>query len=208
MADVRRVWIKSLVTKLEIVLPITPFITFKESVSSTSQDLFGFGEYDGGGTPKLDTWSCESFFPDLDNEYDFDKSRVKYSSGYYVEVFSTWLKEQHTLEFQYYTDSKTINKYYCKLTEFSHGEKNGNRNVYYTLGFKEYKELTIKDNMVVNSDYVAQSYGASVYYVGAGDTLVSIAAKLYGDSSKWAYLMTKNGLVNPLDITLGQKLLI
>jgi len=208
VSDIRRVWIKSSTEKLEMILPVTPFITYKESMTINTQDLFGFGEIDSGASVKLDTWSCESFFPDYDNDYEFDVSRVKYSSDYYVEVFSRWMKEQQILEFQYYTDSKRINDYYCKITGFSHGEKNGSKNIYYTLDFKEYKELRLIDGQVVNSTATALSYGSDTYYVGEGDTLVTIAAKLYGDSSKWTYLMNRNSLKNPLDLTVGQALIL
>ncbi|NFN14595.1 LysM peptidoglycan-binding domain-containing protein [Clostridium botulinum] len=204
----RAVWIKSLNENVGIQLPITPLITFKESMATSSQDLLGFGEIENGSTTKLDTWTCESFFPDINNDYDFLISKTKYDTSYYVEVFRRWMKEQHTLEFEYYSDAKTINKYNCKIVGFSHGEKNGNKNVYYTLDFREYKELKVYQQSIVNSEYIANSYGSPYYYVGEGDTLINIAAKLYGDSSKWDYLLRINGLKNPLDITLGQQLKI
>ena len=53
---------------------------------------------------------------------------------------------------------------------------------------------------------VAKSYGSSSYFVGEGDTLISIATKLFGDSSKWSYLQNINNLSNPLSLELGQEI--
>ena len=206
MSDLRKVWVKSLNENLEVFFPITPFVNIKESMSTDSQNLFGFGEMDNGATTNLDTWSCESFFPDLNNEYEFDLSLIKHPPSYYVETLSRFMKQKQVLVFQYYTDTGAINDYYCKIKGFSHGEKYGNKDVYYTLDFKQYKELKIDSINIVDSASIAQSYGSDTYYVGEGDTLVTIAAKIYGDSTKWSYLMSKNSLKNPLDITLGQGL--
>jgi hypothetical protein len=210
MSDVRRVFIKSLSENLEIYFPITPLVNIKESMNISSQDLFGFGEIESGATPKLDTWSCESFFPDIDNDYDFDLSYTKYPTDYYVETLSRWMKEQQILVFQYYRADgyyRYIDKY-CKIIGFSHGEKYGNKDVHYILDFKEYKELKLVDQYIVNSTDIAQNYGNDTYYVKDGDTLVGIAAKIYGDSTKWSYLMNLNGLKNPLYLVTGQALKI
>ena len=103
MSDLRRVYIKSLSENLEMYFPITPFVTIKEGMTTSTQDLFGFGEIDSGATAKLDTWSCESFFPDINNDYSFDfNPYTKYPSDYYVETLSRWIKEKLILVFQYY----------------------------------------------------------------------------------------------------------
>lgn len=208
MDERRKVWIKSLPESLEMILPVTPFITFKESMSISTEELLGFGEIDTGSSIKLDIWSCESFFPHENNSYDFDVSNVKYNARYYVEVFSRWMKQQQILQFQYYSPTEKINDYYCKIMGFSHGEKYGNKDIYYTLDFREHKQLKIDNQYLknVDSDEIASSYGSDTYYVGEGDTLITIAAKIYGDSTKWYYLMDLNNLQNPLDIKEGQAL--
>jgi hypothetical protein len=210
MSDLRRVWIYSIKEKLEIILPITPTnIKFRESMATTSQDLFGFGEIGTGSSAKLDTWSCESFFPHQDNDYVFNVSPIKYNAGYYVEVFKRWMKEEQVLQFQYYSETEKINDYYCKITGFSHGEENGNKNIYYTLDFQEHKTMNVIGQYIVtNNDAIIASYGSDTYYVGEGDNLITIAQKIFGDSTKWAYLMTLNSLNNPLDIKVGQALKI
>ena len=208
MSDLRRVSIKSLSENKEILLPVTPFITYKEGMTISSQDLFGFGEIDSGSSVKLDTWSIERFFPDINNSYDFDLSSNKYHPNLYITALSRWMKEQQILEFYYYTDTMVLNYYLCKIIGFTHGEKYGNKDVYYTLDFREYKQLKIGSQYVkyASTEEITNSYGSSYYFVGEGDTLITIAAKIYGDSTKWSYLMDNNNLKNPLDIFVGQGL--
>ena len=211
MSDLRRVYIKSLTENLEMYFPITPFVNIKESMNTTTQDLFGFGEIDSGSSVKLDTWSIEGFFPDISNNYDFDLSYDKYPSTWYVETLSRWMKQQQVLVFQYYVADGyyAINNYFCKITSFSHGEKNGNKNVYYTLDFREYKTMNVNGQyFIVDNNAVIAKYGSDTYTIADGDTLISIAQKIFGDSTKWSYLMVQNELTNPLDIKVGQVLKI
>ncbi|MGH2709526.1 MAG: LysM peptidoglycan-binding domain-containing protein [Actinomycetota bacterium] len=54
----------------------------------------------------------------------------------------------------------------------------------------------------------APGQAGGVYVVKAGDTLWSIAKKLYGDASLGAFLAQANNLPNGDDLTIGQKLTI
>jgi len=47
---------------------------------------------------------------------------------------------------------------------------------------------------------------ASTYTVGRGDTLWSIAASKLGDGARWRQIADLNGLKNPDDLSVGQKL--
>lgn len=208
--ETRRVWIKNIKTGLEMILPITPFFKFKHSVSVNTTDLMGCGEIENGRTIKLDTFECdECFFPYYKNGGITRVDYVKYEAWYYVEVFTEWFKSGDILHFTYYSQYKTINDYYCKMTDFQHYEKSGNKNIYYTMAFIEWKEEKLYSaTMDIDAERIIKEYGSPYYYVGDGDTLISIAQKLYGDSSKWDYLMNNNNLKNPLDLTIGQKLKI
>lgn len=208
MSKLRRLSIKSLVENTEILFPVTPFVKYKEGMTVSSQDLFGFGEIDNGASIKLDTWSVESFFPDIDNNYSFDLSPKKYHPNLYIIALSRWMKEQHILEFNYYTDEVVLNYYLCKIIGFEHGERSGNKDVHYTLDFREYKQLKIGSQYVkyASTQDIISKYGSDTYIVAEGDTLITIAAKIFGDSTKWSYLMDNNGLQNPLDIKVGQTL--
>jgi nucleoid-associated protein YgaU len=50
--------------------------------------------------------------------------------------------------------------------------------------------------------------GQTTYMVGSYETLPTIAAKLYGDPSRWPQLATANGIEYPYLLTPGQALTI
>lgn len=209
MSDLRKVWIYSTKENLAIILPVTPFVKFKGAMGTTSQDLFGFGEIGTGSSRKLKTWSCEKFFPHINNDYDFDVSTTKYKATYYVEVFERWMDEEQILRFYLYSDNELLRDVYCKIIGFSHGEEHGNKDIYYTLDFQEHRVINLTGSYIgVDNDAIIASYGSDTYYVAEGDTLITIAEKIFGDSTKWAYLMNLNNLNNPLNITVGQALKI
>ena len=205
--ETRRVWIKNTRTGLELILPVTPFFKFKHSRSIDTQELMGCGEVETGSKNKLDEFYCDEchfpYFKSTSYRVDY----VKYEPWYYVEVLTEWLKNGDVLHFMYYSQYKTINDYYCKMTDFEHYEKSGNKNIYYTMSFKEWKEEKLYSaTMDVDAERIIKEYGSPYYYVGEGDTLITIAKKIYGDSAKWDYLMNNNNLKNPLDLHVGQKL--
>lgn len=202
----RKVYVKSLSDNLEVLLPVTPFIDWNEGVNTSSQDLMGFGEIDTGSTPKLINLTLESFFPFSGNNYDF--ALTTNNTEYYLNFFTTNMYNESKLLLTYCDENVIIRKINCKIIDFQHKEKYGNKDVYYTLKMREYKKLALNDRYSIDSVKIAKEYGSDTYYVGEGDTIINIAAKLYGDSSKWEYLMNKNNLKNPLDLKIGQGLKI
>ena len=68
----------------------------------------------------------------------------------------------------------------------------------------------IKDNSIAKKiDNIIEQYGSSVYYTAEGDTLITIAGKIFGDSSQWYYLQNINGLDNPLKVfSNGEKIIL
>jgi nucleoid-associated protein YgaU len=203
----RKLYVKSIQDNLEILFPVTPFITWKSGMNKTSQDLYGFGEIGTGATPKLTTWVAESFFPHPDNEYDF-LAGTNYGTTYYINWLDKWKREQHVLVFKYAADNgRSISTWYCKIDTFEFGEKDGSMDVFYTLEFTEYKELKLDGAYINRNNEIKLNYG-STYTVKDEDTILTIAAKVYGDSSKYKDIMFNNQITNPLDIKLGQRLKI
>lgn len=203
----RKLIITGIKDNVDLLFPITPFPKFSSEMEIQTIDLFGHGEKDVGATPKLTRVSMTGIFPHPDNHYDFalDYKMPKY----YINWLYYWMNNQSNLKMRYCTDSQNVSSLNCRVTKFDFAEEDGTRNVKFNLSLKEYKENKLtQSSMEVESEKVRESYGADTYYVGEGDTLISIAAKLYGDSSKWDYLMNKNDLKNPLDLTIGQGLKI
>lgn len=188
----------------ELIFPITPFPRFSASVEPITQKIFGVGEIDVGFTRNLIKCTCEGIFPDPKNNYNFTVATT-YTPNYYIKQLNEWMNNQNDLLIEYYTKSERINAMSCRIQSFETGEEDGTKNVKYNITFKEYKKITATTSSAfANGKEVAESYGSRTYYVGEGDTLISIAAKLFGDSSKWVYLQNVNNLSNPLNIEVGQ----
>ncbi|AGX43277.1 LysM peptidoglycan-binding domain-containing protein [Clostridium saccharobutylicum] len=190
----------------QIVFRVTPTLDWNESLSTTSQDLYGYGEVDTGETAKLTTVTLEGFFPNLGNGYDF---LIEHNTPeFYMNKIEEWMFDFKVLLLKYKTDSTLMRSMYCKITDFIHKEK-PNRDMAFTLKLRQHLDLETSLTESSENDLSSsaiKSYGSSVYYVGDDDTLISIAIKLYGDSTMWSYLMQKNNLENPLSITPGQAL--
>lgn len=195
-----------------LIFPITPFPKFTWGVNKQKQDLLGVGEMDVGATPKLTTVNIPNvILPHPDNNYDF--VFIQKMPSYYLNYLKEFVKYQNNLLLEYYadTESEKIFSLNCRLSDIEDvGEENGNKNIVIgKLKFEEYK-----DNRVYEREYLTDSqraindYGSNIYYVKDGDNLINIAKKVYGDSSKWQILMSKNGLNNPLDISIGMGLYI
>lgn len=190
----------------QIFFPITPTLEWNESLTTSSQDLYGYGEVDTGENAKLTIITLEGLLPHLDNEYDF---LIEHNPpAFYINKIEEWMYGFKVLLFKYKTDSVLIKSMYCKITDFIYKEKT-NKDISFTLKLRQHIDLGTSNDKYTGDNLSASaitSYGASTYYVEDGDTLISIAIKIYGDSTMWSYLMEKNNLENPLSITAGQAL--
>ena len=205
MADERRYFkVTGKADNYSLVFPITPFPKFSASVDTKSERLLGVGEIDLGHTKNLIRCAITGIIPHPNNNYPFLLVPPK-STATYINWFNKWLNNQNDLLIEYYTKDQRIAHLDCRIQEFEWSEEDGTKNIHYSITFKEYRNIAI-NNGETNGKSVAESYGSSVYYVGEGDTLISIATKLFGDSSKWSYLQKVNGLTNPLYLNVGQEI--
>lgn len=206
--DRRKLILTKLNGNFSILFPLTPFPKFSSSMDISTEKLYGHGEMDTGATRKLTKITMSGIFPHPDNKYDFVFNN-DYTPGYYTNYLYQWMENQNDLLLTYRTDKKKITHLNCRIEKFDYHEDDGTKNVKFNLTLREYRkyDLTISDDEAL-SQKIRKEYGADTYYVGEGDTLMSIAAKLYSDSSKWVYLMNKNDLKNPLILTVGQAIKI
>lgn len=203
MADDRRYFkVTGKADNYSLIFPITPFPKFSASVDTKTERLIGVGEVDLGHTKNLMKCTISGIIPNPENDYLFLLVPPK-STSTYINWFCKWMNDQNDLLIEYYTKDKRIAHLDCRIQEFEWGEEDGTKNINYSMTFKEYRNITI-NNGETDGKKVAESYGSSVYYADDGDTLISIATKLFGDSSKWSYLQKINGFSNPLFIYKGQ----
>ena len=206
--DRRKLILTKLNGNFSILFPLTPFPKFSASMDKSTEKLYGHGEMDTGATRNLTKVTMSGTFPHPKNNYSFVFNN-DYMPGYYVNYLYQWMENQNDLLLQYRTDEQKITHLYCRIDKFDYAEEDGSKNVKFNLTLTEYRkdERNVSDDESM-SERTRKTYGANTYYVAEGDTLQSIAAKLYGDSSKWYYLMNKNDLKNPLVLTVGQGLKI
>lgn len=205
--DIRYLKIKGLAENVTLTFPITPFLKWTGGVDAETVSVFGNGEMDVGVSKRLLRITMDGLFPHPSNNYNFLLDN--HEPRYFINYLNKWMNNQNDLLLTYCTSSQTVSQLNCRIQEFSFGEEDGTKNVSFSLGLKEYKENKIASSQyVVDADSVSKSYGSNVYYVEEGDTLITIASKLFGDSSKWSYLMNYNKLNNPLDLVVGQAIKI
>lgn len=99
------------------------------------------------------------------------------------------------------------------IESFSYGEKDGTKDVYYTINFKEYKRLKTKTVAKVPQPQrpVKPKPKNKTYVVKRGDNLWNIAKKYYGKGNQWQKIYNQNKKVigsNPNLIYPGQKYVI
>ena len=191
-------------------LPIVPKdYHIKSGKNSTSVNLLGFGEINDTGTPTLKTWSISSIFPS--KQYNICTCTIKSNPFDYVSLVER-LKEDNIV--CQYIITKTNVNIKCTIEEFEYWEEDGSGDIYYTMTFKEHKEISLttisnvntNTYLYFNSDGTQNVTQNGGYAVREGDTLLIIARRLYNDSSKYTDLMTKNNLSNVNDIRVGMVL--
>ena len=114
----------------------------------------------------------------------------------------------------------------CTIESFEWGENDGTGDIFYTISFKEYRNIGASKSSVVQDGLLESAPSADglnkesartepkvstqEYIVKKGDTLTSIAKRLTG-SSNWKPIYNANRAViggNPNRIKVGQKLVI
>lgn len=195
-------------------LPIVPKdFHIKSGKNSSSINLLGFGEINNSGTPTLKTWSISSIFPS--KQYSVCTCTIKSNPYDYVSLIEKLKKENIVCT---YVITKTNITFKCTIEEFEYWEEDGSGDIYFSINFKEHKEIklaTISDSSSTTSstlyfkdDYTLDTTKTNKVIVKDGDTLINLAKAYYGDSSKYTDIMNKNGLSNPEDIKVGQVILL
>ena len=200
-----------------LIFPITPFPKFTESVSYDTVNIYGNGEMVTGHNLQLTRCSIDGIFPGYyarESEANKlkllpDKDGIVHGAKHYCKKLSKWLKKQNNLYLTYGTATETINSLHCRIESFEYGEEDGSMSGHFNLNLIQYRNNEIEDNSIaVNMDKIIKEYGSSVYYTEEGDTLITIAGKIFNDSSQWYYLQNINNLENPLKVFSGGERII
>jgi len=188
--------------KLHLPVP-PPNYDVTGAMNNSTINVENIGEINMLGRPKLKPVTISSFFPA--QEYSFCQYSGFPNPNQCVDMIEKWKNSLKPI--QLIITGTRVNMF-CSIESFKFGEKDGTGDIYFTLELKEYKTLgtmVLSSTNTVSSRPNTKNQVAS-YTVKTGDTLSLIAKKVYGDSSKYTTIVTKNGLKNPNAIKAGQVL--
>lgn len=198
----------------ELRLPVPPKeFTMKQGNNNQVVSVENAGELNIMGRARLADVSISSFFPN--QPYSFCRYSDLPEPYEFVEVIEKWRKENTPLRL---IITGTGIDLYCLIEGFSYGEKDGSKDVYYSLDLKEYRFIEVASWTELPSSQPSPTTGPSkrkeirkppnVYIVKKGDTLWAISKKYYGTGSKWKIIADRNGVKDPKKLPIGKRLVL
>ena len=192
-------------------LPVIPS-SFEVTIphQNTTVNITELGEINLIGKTGLASMTIQSFFPNQDypfclytgypKPYECIKLLLKWKeSGKPIRVIVT----------------ETPINYAMAIESLSYSEVDGTGDVYFTLELKEYKFIktpsigtSSKNTLTTPPTNREVKSPPTTYVVRKGDTLWLIAKKLTGEGSNYKVIATKNDIINPDKIYVGQRLVI
>lgn len=203
-------------------IPVLPSeYKVQSSQNNQSENIVGIGEVLLKGKRNLITVSFSSFFP-LRRNSSYCRRGSILKPIQYVNAIER-MKQTGTVKLVITGSPIRMD---CTIESFEWGENDGTGDIFYTLSFKEYRNVSASKSSVVQ-DGLLESTSAvegtnqetartepkvntQEYIVKKGDTLTSIAKRLTG-SSNWKPIYNANRAViggNPNRIKTGQRLVI
>ena len=202
-----------------ISIPVLPSeYQVQSSQNNQSENIIGLGEISLKGKRNLMTVSFSSFFP-LRRNSSYCRRGSILKPLQYVDAIER-MKQTGTVKLVITGSPIRMD---CTIESFEWGENDGTGDIFYTLSFKEYRNVSASKSSVVQGNGEAEAgittpeqtrtepkASTQEYIVKKGDTLTSIAKRLTG-SSNWKPIYNANRAViggNPNRIKTGQKLII
>ena len=196
-----------------IRLPVIPS-SFEVSIphQNTTVNITNLGEINLIGKTGLMSMTIESFFPD--QQYSFCLYSGFLKPYEYVKQLLKWKDSGKPI--RVIVTGTPIN-YAMAIESLTYSEVDGTGDVYFSLELKEYKFIsttgqttTTKNGTTLTTPPTTREVKSpsNSYVVKQGDTLWLIAKKITGDGSNYKVIATKNNIINPDKIYVGQKLVI
>lgn len=183
----------------KLTLPVTPW---EYSVSSGQMNkvvsITQVGEALIFSNPKLRTLKFSCFFPSLHHEYPFVVGDEKEPADC-ISLLTKWKESKKPV--RVVISDSPVNMAMA-IMSFDYHEKDGTRDIYYSLELTEYKELTIKD--ANENRKVEETTGlkerptdkpqATEAKVKNGSDILDTAKKAYGQYNKWRRIAQGNNM--------------
>ena len=150
---------------------------------------------------KIDEVQFSSFFPE---EYDIFCSYTGIPSPLACDkqLQDWWLGEE---PLRLIIPGLNLN---CLVTIGTYNPTMKADDLYFDITLRGYKELTIIRQTASTGRPAGSKPDISTYAVRPGDTLTSIAAGITSDISNWPAIARRNGINNPENIAVGQRLVM
>ena len=193
-----QMWLTGNAEAEKLRFPVLPEkITVSIGSKNTSVDVSELGEIVIKQARPAYKYSFESFFPAA--KFPGLPSGTAEPQAY-VERIQRWLDSKRPVHL--IITNPTINVY-CTIESFTYYEKGGDPGtIYYSISFKEYREVSVRPVSVQPTTQIACIIGAATrvdnsvnprtYIVVYGDCLWNIAKRFYGDGSKYTYIRDAN----------------
>ena len=177
----------------ELRLPVTPFFDLSKPKNNQTLNLYGFGDINVPGNRGLKSMEISSFFPHAGHNYSFCPQNTDDPYNY-CRLIDKRLTDKYPIRIIF--TNTTIN-IAMMIENFSYGESDRTRDVYYKLSLREYRFVerpTALASMATTfQNAVAKSYSAEAtgddswnydkWTVKYGDTLTGISVAKFGDPS-------------------------
>lgn len=183
----------------KLTLPVTPWeYTVTSGQMNKTISITQVGEALVFSNPKLRTLRFSCFFPSLQHEYPFIVGDEK-EPAECIDLLTKWKESKKPV--RVVISDSPVNMSMA-IMNLEYQERDGTRDVYYTLELTEYKELTIKNanenkqiqettGLKERQSDKAQATEAKVY---KGSDVLDAAKRAYGKYSHWRRVAKSNNL--------------
>lgn len=180
-------------------LPVNPEkINIKSSQKIYENNVIGLGAISESGDLEIKEYEFTAEFPSTAHSYIETKGQF-YPANLYIDILTRCREMKIPIKFISYSEYRTFNDLVF-IERMDIEERAGEEGDYYiTFTLKECKQYGVKE---INR----ASQKNKTYVVQQGDSLISIALKVYGDDSKYKEIMDKNGIKNINLLKVGQVL--
>ena len=170
-------------------LPVTPFFNIESTQLNQTVTLNHKGEVNLPGLRGLKTLTLESFFPHKGHNYNFLLYKDTLNPYQCCQMIQKWKESRRPI--RVILTNTDINLAML-IESFSYGQKDGTRDIYYSLSLKEYIFFNAKRLNSKGANSISPNSKLKTWTVKKGDTLTKIALAKWGDSKKYTEIIRLN----------------